>query len=163
MDAQLRAEIDALRGLNGAKLRRKHAEVFGDSLGRSMSREQALRRIAWRLQARAEGGLSERARQRASELADGSTLRLSPPPSFSVPLAPTLGQGDATPARSARDRRLPPPGSTLAREFRGQQIVVEVLPEGFDYRGRVFRSLSAIAREVSGAVWNGFVFFGLQK
>ena len=162
MDAQLRAEIDALRGLNAAKLRRKHAELFGDHLAPSINREQALRRIAWRLQTRAEGGLSERARQRAGELAAGSALRQLPPRGFCLPVAP-VPASTATAARSSRDRRLPAAGTTLAREFRGEQIIVEVLPEGFGYAGRVFRSLSAIAREVTGAVWNGYVFFGLQK
>jgi hypothetical protein len=162
MDAQIRAQIDGLRSLNGPQLRRKHLELFGDSTGKS-SREQTLRRIAWRLQARAEGGLSERARDRARELVREAEFRVLPPHSFAVPPATVAPAGSATPERSCRDRRLPVPGSTLAREFNGQQIVVEVLPEGFEYAGRVFRSLSAIAREATGAAWNGYVFFGLQR
>ena len=65
MDAQIRAEVDALRSLKAAQLRRKYLEWFGET-AKSLNKEQTLRRLAWRLQARAEGGLSERARQRAA-------------------------------------------------------------------------------------------------
>jgi hypothetical protein len=164
MDAQISAEIDALRSLNGTQLRRKYLEWFGETTT-SPNKEQTLRRLAWRLQARAEGGLSERARKRAAELAEDSELRALPPRSYAMPAAspaPTVVE-TAGGEPSCRDPRLPAPGGVLAREFRGEQIIVRVLPEGFEYAGRLFRSLSAVAREVTGAAWNGYVFFGLQR
>ena len=59
------------------------------------------------------------------------------------------------------DPRLPMPGTVLTREYRGQRLRVTVLASGFEYEGRVFRSLSAVARDVTGATWNGYLFFGL--
>lgn len=62
---------------------------------------------------------------------------------------------------ASRDRRLPLTGTLLAREYNGQSVVVKVLDEGFEYEGRRYKSLSAIAREVTGTKWNGFLFFSL--
>jgi hypothetical protein len=62
-----------------------------------------------------------------------------------------------------RDPRLPRPGGILTRTFNGKEIKVEVLDAGFRHDGKVWRSLSGIAKAVSGTPWNGFLFFGLQK
>ena len=61
----------------------------------------------------------------------------------------------------SRDPRLPVPGTLLAREFRGRDIVVKVLDEGFEFEDRRYQSLSAIAKDVTGSKWNGFLFFGI--
>ena len=58
------------------------------------------------------------------------------------------------------DPRLPPVGEEIAREYKGRKIVVKVRDAGFEYEGKLYRSLSAIAREVTGTKWNGFLFFG---
>ena len=63
------------------------------------------------------------------------------------------------PAR--RDIRLPKPGDVLSRRYKDQAITVRVLESGFEYEGRRFRSLSAIAKAVTGAHWNGLLFFGI--
>jgi hypothetical protein len=62
-----------------------------------------------------------------------------------------------------RDIRLPKPGDVLSRDYRGRAIIVRVLESGFEYEGRRFRSLSAIAKAVTGAHWNGLLFFGLAS
>ena len=62
-----------------------------------------------------------------------------------------------------RDPRIPRPGVVLSRPYHGQEIRVTVLEEGFEWNGRRFRSLSALAREVTGQRWNGLLFFGLTK
>jgi hypothetical protein len=76
----------------------------------------------------------------------------------------------ATPAQATppvpvreRDPRLPRPGAILTRTFQGKEIKVEVLDAGFRYDGKVWRSLSGIAKAVSSTPWNGYLFFGLQK
>ncbi len=58
---------------------------------------------------------------------------------------------------------MPPPGSVLTRKYRGKGIVVTVLPKGFEWEGTVYRSLSAVAKAVTGSHWNGRLFFGLGK
>ena len=61
------------------------------------------------------------------------------------------------------DPRLPMPGCLIVKKYKAQTIVVKVRNEGFEYDGRQFTSLSAIAGEITGTRWNGFAFFGLQN
>jgi len=147
-------EIDGLRQQTVGQLQVKYHLVFGQE-SRSNHKQFLLRRIAWRLQANAEGGLSERARLRATVLAEEADLRIRAPKSFLKELA--------NPGRKKlRDSRLPAPGQSLSREFRGQTVSVEVLKTGFRCEERVYKSLSAVARHVTGVQWNGFSFFGLD-
>ena len=69
-----RAQIEALRAMTTGQLRDKYAEIFGE-LSRSYNRQFLFRRVAWRIQALAEGGLSERARRRALEIANDAERR----------------------------------------------------------------------------------------
>ncbi len=115
--------------------------------------DQVFRRLAWHLQATSEGGLSERAKARAAELGAGAELNLR-----GVSAAPPASEGNC-----GRDDRLPARGVVLTREYRGERILVRVLANGFEYRGRIFRSLSAIARQATGTSWNGYHFFGLTR
>ena len=78
MGMNIGKEVAALRRCTAAELRKRYAEVFGEET-RSRHKEYLLRRIAWRLQARAEGGLSERARRRAAKLAADSDVRVTAP------------------------------------------------------------------------------------
>ena len=123
---------------------------------RSNHRQFLVRRIAWRLQANAEGDLSERARQRALALAEEADLRIRAPESFLKQLSRPAGSLRFP----SRDARLPVAGTWLTRQFKGQSVKVEVLEKGFRYQDRVFKSLSAVARHVTGTQWNGFLFFG---
>lgn len=159
MDAPVVTEIEQLRRASAARLREKHRELFGEE-ARSRHREHLFRQIAWRLQALSEGDLSERARKRADEIARDADLRTVAPPNF---LAFESGRVQTVAAgRSCKqDRRLPLSGTVLHRKFRGRDILVEVLGEGFRYENRHHRSLSAIANEVTGTRWNGLAFFGL--
>ena len=152
--------IEELRELNVAALRTKYRQVLGEE-SKSFNKQFLLRRIAWRLQANAEGDLSERARHRAAAIADDADLRTRAPKGFldpSVSLPVTVDR-----SRSARDWRLPPPGTLLTRRLDNRQIVVKVLEQGFEYDSRRYRSLSAIAREITGTRWNGLLFFGLAE
>lgn len=152
MNAVLLRELEELQRAPIERLRVKYHELFGEE-PRSRHKEQLLRRIAWRMQALVEGELSERARQRAGEIAQDADLRTIAPRNW-VPSP--LG-----PAKTHHDRRIPVPGTQLHREYRGTPIVVHVLTEGFEYQGRPYRSLSAIASEVTGTRWNGLAFFRL--
>ncbi|QOJ01910.1 MAG: DUF2924 domain-containing protein [Phycisphaeraceae bacterium] len=64
---------------------------------------------------------------------------------------------------SAGTDRLPAPGTVLRRSFKGAEHEVTVLPNGFEYEGKAYRSLSAVATAITGSHWNGFLFFGLTK
>jgi hypothetical protein len=151
--ASIWREIDGMRQQTVGQLKVKYRAVFGQE-SRSNHKQFLLRRIAWRLQANAEGGLSERARLRAVALAEEADLRMRAPESFLKELA---NPG----AHRACDPRLPAPGQWLHREFQGQTVSVEVLVKGFRHQETVYKSLSAVARHVTGVQWNGFSFFGL--
>ncbi len=62
---------------------------------------------------------------------------------------------------AARDRRLPPPGNVIARVYKGRQLRVTVLEDGFEYEGIRHRTLSAAAKAITGCHLNGYAFFGL--
>src|SRR5690606_21374792 len=129
------------------------AQVFGEETT-SHHKQWLLRRIAYHIQEQAEGGLSKRARKRARELASEAHLRVR---------VPEVGNEPETVAAPSpmrkRDPRLPAPGTVLVREFGGQAHEVTVLQYGFRYQDKRYRSLSAVARAITGTPWNGYRFF----
>lgn len=152
MTKSMQQEIDELGDMTAAELRERYRVVFGEET-RSRHKGFFRKRILWRLQANAAGGLSVRARQRAAELVDESDVRLLASAARSIP-----GR-----RATSRDRRLPMPGTGLTREYRGQLVTGNVLDKGFEYDGRIYRSLTAVAKAVTGAHWGGFHFFGLDR
>jgi len=118
-----------------------------------------VKRIAWRLQAKAEGDLSERARRRAAELIADADLRLSAPPAD----AGTATQEPHVILRVPTDDRLPRRGTILTRRYKGQTLQVEVLEHGFAFESKTYRSLSAVAKAVTGSHCSGHFFFGLTQ
>ena len=154
MELNIANEVAALERLSVGQLRQRFAELFGETTQAS-NRTWLVKRIAWRMQALAEGDLSERARRRAAELARDADLRLNPPRSRTTTATAPEPVSVPTPV----DPRLPPPGTILARPYKGQLVQVQVLTEGFAYAGRVYPSLSAVAKDVTGSHCNGFHFF----
>ncbi|MCX6632908.1 MAG: DUF2924 domain-containing protein [Candidatus Solibacter sp.] len=155
------AEVARLATLTVPELRARHVELFGEP-AKSHHKEFLARQMAWRVQAEAEGGLPEETRQLALALAREAPLRTR----IESAAAGAVTQSERTvTTRLApnHDARLPMPGSLLVKEHKGQTHVVKVLDNGFDYNGQLYRSLSAIAREITGTKWNGFLFFGIAK
>src|ERR1700736_195042 len=105
MNDELRKEIDRLQGEKTKALKVRYRELFGEE-SRSSNHAHLFRRIAWRLQALAEGDLSQRGRERAGVLAADVDLRLRPPRQFWKELA----GADERSLRKRRDPRLPAPG-----------------------------------------------------
>jgi hypothetical protein len=152
-------EISRLKRMTVRDLRVRYAEVFGEAT-RCGSKPWLIKRIAWRIQSLAEGDLSERARHRAAELANDADVRLSPPKAKTTEAA--TGTKTATLALKG-DNRLPPPGTIITREYKGQMLGVTVLPQGFEFDGDVYKSLSAVAKAITGQHCSGFYFFRLGK
>lgn len=127
-ETEIREEIEGLQSLTTAQLKEKYHEVFGEQ-SRSNHKQFLFRRIAWRIQANAWGGLSERARQRALEIADDADLRIRAPKNF---FRQPIDDGRTIEARlnPALDPRLPLPGTPLIRRFQGKDIIVHVRPDG---------------------------------
>ena len=128
MDLNVGKVVTALKGMTVDELHAKYAEVFGEAT-KTRHKDFLLRKIAWRLQANAWGGLSERARQRALELAKDSDVRITGPrKALEGPTGPTV----VGTIQVSQDARLPMPSSTITREYKGQVLEVHVLPKGFD-------------------------------
>jgi hypothetical protein len=156
MSLNVGQEVAALSRMTVKQLKQKYAEVFGEDTNGN-NKAWLVKRIAWRLQARAEGGLSDRALRRATELADDADLRLNPPP-----MKPVTSVEDDAPVRVLKfqaDDRLPPPGTVITRKYKGEVLQVKVRTDGFEYEGKVYASLSAVAKAITGSHCNGFLFF----
>jgi hypothetical protein len=158
MNLNVSKELAALQRLTTPELRARYSQVCGDGTV-SNNRPWMVKRIIWRLQAQAQGGLSERALRRAAELANDADLRLRPP---------VVGQAEAGPELTATravrfqtDHRVPPPGTLITRVYKGETLRVLVLADGFEVEGQVFGSLSAVAKHVTGTHCNGYLFFRL--
>jgi hypothetical protein len=114
------------------------------------------------MQANIEGDISERARRRAAELARGTDIRTTAPKAtkpVTNPVADTV-TGFVEPGE---DSRLPPPRSVIERVYKGQTILVLVLETGFEYDGAIYKTLSAVAKKITGQHCNGYHFFKLSK
>ena len=101
-------------------------------------------RLAYRIQELAYGGLRPEIRKRLEALGE------------------RLDGGNAVLRRIRADNR-PLPGTQIIREYGGVQHVVTVRADDFEFEGRPYQSLSAIARHITGTRWNGWVFFGLKS
>jgi hypothetical protein len=157
MPLDIDKEMAALERMTAGQLAERFAELFGEQT-HSRHRTYLIRKILWKLQTREAGGLSERAMKRANELAADAELRVMPPATLETrPVSEVV-----TTAPVTRDSRLPLPGASLVREYRGRKIEVIVRPDGFEFEGERYRSLSAVARKVTGTHCNGFRFFNLE-
>jgi hypothetical protein len=153
METTIADNIENLKTLSIDQLRIRYRQLFGEE-HTTRRRDVMMRRMAWRMQSLAEGGLSERARQRALELAADADIRIL------IPRGSRDGAGKRQ-SGSTRDGRLPTVGTVLRRRYQDRTIEVVTLDEGFQHDGVRYESLSAIASKVTGTRWNGFLFFQL--
>ena len=109
-------EVAALKRMALAQLRGRYAEVTGEET-RCRHKDSLVRRIAWRLQVTEAGDLSERARRRAKELAQGADVRLTPPRELADPANGCRQTGTIF---LSQDDRLPMPGAVIVREYKGE-------------------------------------------
>ncbi len=150
-------EIANLERMTTSQLVSKYETLIGEQC-RSRHKRYLIRRISWRLQANSEGGLSERALKRAKELAVESEIRVTPPRTRDE-----TNSTDAVQVSPVRDLRLPPSGTFIEREYKGRSLRILVLENGFEYEGRRYKTLTAVANAVTGSHVNGFQFFHLWR
>jgi len=156
----IETQIDRLQAMTVSQLQAKYLEVFGEATN-GHNKAWLVKRIAWRMQALAEGSLTERAMKRAAELANDADLRVTVP--RAKPVAATAERTKVVPVRFDHDDRLPMPGTVLSRAYKGRTVHVRVLADGFEWDGRAYPSLSAVAKAITGSHVNGFHFFRLAK
>jgi hypothetical protein len=159
-------EVAALPRMTVPQLLARYCEVFGEATA-SRNKGWLVKKIAWRLQADAEGGLTDRIRQRAAELAEGAQLRVIAPRAKSTAPAVRMNPSALPPMapvdRRTHDPRLPMVGTVVVRIYKGREVQVTVLADGFLHDGVTYDSLSAVANAVTGTHCNGFAFFRLNR
>lgn len=137
---QVAQELNALSALSFKHLKDRWRSLYGSEPPSRISRELLTRAIAYHLQERTFGGLKP------------STVRL----------LERIGEGRSSSKRRVASNRSTAPGTVLIREWRGTSHRVTVLDDGALYRGRRYRSLSEVARVITGTRWSGPLFFGLR-
>jgi hypothetical protein len=142
MSNSVLAQIGALKSMDAKALKGRWRELF-DTEPPPYNRRFLESRLAYRIQELTYGGLKPETVERLAALA-----------------AAVGGKGTKR-ARSAQDR--PIAGTRLIREWQGVEHSVTVRDDDFEYQGRPYKSLSAIARLITGTRWNGWIFFGLKN
>ncbi len=160
METTLIRRIHRLREMSVGDLRIEWLKLYGEPT-RSRNRDYMYRRLAWRVQELAHGGLGDAAKARIDQLAPDSFTRARTPQNGNA--AAPADDHDQHQHRVHRDPRLPSPGTVLIRQYKGQEIRVVTLDDGFEWDGRRYASLSAVAGAVTGSKWNGLLFFGLTE
>lgn len=127
-------EIEKLERMPTAELRKRWVDLMGTDSGK-LGRNYLIRRLAYRIQELAYGGLTREARE---------VLAASPKTKVAKPKSSSLL-----------------PGTRLQREWHGKRYEVVVLEKGYRYDGKEYRSLSAVARTITGSYWSGNRFFGV--
>ncbi len=140
--AQVLPRLAALQTATAAELKAQWRVLFGKEPP-PFNRPYLVSRLSFRVQELAYGGLKAETRARLEALGE------------------QLDGGNVVLRRIRADSR-PLPGTRLVREYDGVQHVITVRADDFEYEGRPYRSLSAIARHITGTRWNGWTFFGLK-
>jgi hypothetical protein len=136
------ARVAALEAMTTADLRIEWQRLYQTAPPTRLSRDLLARGVAYRIQEQAWGGLSPSTRRKLRSLSAGSGER------GGSPAAPPI---------------MLKPGTKLVREWHDHVHTVDVLADGFEYRGEHYRSLTRIARRITGAHWSGPLFFGISQ
>jgi len=145
-------EIMALKNAPAEELLKRYKELYGED-ATGTHKTYLWRKVAYKLQEHKNGGLSAKAKGKLKALIEefdpinNKALR---------PDRPMVSQ-----QASVKDKRLPIPGTVITKEYRDAKYQVKVLEKGFEYNGKIYKTLSAIAKEITGAHWNGYLFFNL--
>jgi len=142
-NAQVLARLAALKAMTVGELKTEWQTLMG-SAAPNNSRSFLEQRLAYRIQELTWGGLAKPVTRLLDALADevaGKKVRKS----------------------VISDPRNPVIGTRLVREWDGAEHVITVMKDGFNWQGRRYKSLSAIARDITGTRWNGYRFFGLRE
>jgi DUF2924 family protein len=137
----LNAEIERLPGLGIGELRARWQALYGRPAPKSFRRNLLARGVAYQMQVEVYGGLSNETKRRLREIA----------------LA--VRNGDNAPIAAPRIK----PGTRLLRLWQNKTHTVLVAADGYEWEGRVYKSLSAVAKAITGTQWNGYTFFGLKR
>ncbi len=157
-------EVAALAELSREQLAALWQKAHGSTVPKGIRHELLIRSAAWHLQAKRFSGLSPNTRRALTaamkEVERGFLLARS---SLSAEATEAVGDGPEGSLKSpaARPSRTLSPGARLIRDWNGKSHVVDVIENGFVFQAKVYKSLTAIAHQITGAHWSGPRFFGL--
>lgn len=140
MTTPIEIEINVLRSLDNQALRQYWNKTFGQDPPKGLSPALILRALAFDVQSKSSSGLARKVRRQLKQAGE------------KIDAGRSLTSVPATPK----------PGTRLIREWQGVIHEAIMLDKGVDYRGQTWSSLSAVAREITGARWSGPRFFGLN-
>src|ERR1700716_1206408 len=141
-DAALETEIGRLPNLSLLELRNRWKKLFGHPAPKSLRRNFLARAVAYQMQVDTYGGLSVATKRRLREIANA------------------VRNGDANVMLGSSRIK---PGTQMIRQWQNATHTVTALVEGFEWNGRTYKSLSAVANAITGTNWNGFAFFGIKR
>jgi len=147
----LSEEIASLNSLTTSQLQNKYLEVYGFPT-RNRNAATLRKRIAYRLKDKAVGGMSGRLARMLYQ-----AEQEDPGPYRETKALSSEGIIEYT-----SDPRLPPIGGYLVKEHGGKRYKAKVLPNGFEFEGKYYKSLSGVAKGITGTKWNPAVFWGLK-
>lgn len=142
--------IEELQNLSREELVQKWKKLFGTNPLQHSKKDFLIKHIAWELQAKKQGSLSAQAKKQLDKLADKLNKKQK------------VNEADIkeTCKNTALEIKA---GTKLIREYQGKKHEVAALEKGFEYNSKTYKSLSAIANEITGTRWNGKIFFGVKK
>ena len=149
------SQIMELKEKSLGELKAKYEELFPGQKAPSNNKVFLWRKIAYHLQELECGNVSEATQGKIQEL-----IRKYDPVN-NANIRPDYANGQIGKKKPSRDRRLPIPGTLITKEYKGKKYELKILEKGFEYNNKTYKSLSAIAKEVTGAHWNGYLFFNL--
>jgi len=156
MEKTINAKIAALKNKTIPELQKEFEGLFDGQKASSDNKVYLIRRIAYRLQELEYGGLSQKAQNRLKEL-----IGLYDPVNNKA-IRPKVSVETQTRTKTrGRDTRLPIPGTIITKDYRGKKLQIKVLEDGFEYEGKIYKHLTAVAGKITGAHWNGYNFFNL--
>ncbi|MBZ5637435.1 MAG: DUF2924 domain-containing protein [Acidobacteriia bacterium] len=160
MEGSVIREIQRLRAMSVGELREEWRRLHGEDC-RSKSKDFLYRRLCWKTQELAYGGLSAAAKTRIAELAPDTFVRARVPIGLAPPaVEPALVE---EPPLTRRDPRLPSPGTVISRQYHGRELRLLVLDDGYELEGVRYASLTEAAKAATGSHWNGKLYWGVTQ
>ncbi|MEI6093378.1 MAG: DUF2924 domain-containing protein [bacterium] len=154
MKDSLLSQIKELEKMSVSELKKKYTEAFGSDKGVQTNKTYLIKRITHKIQENEFGGLKQETKDKINNLA------------FELNPINNLGKiknerGTENGNKGRNNKRLPLPGTLITKTYKGNLIEIRVLEKGFEYKGKTYKSISALAKEISGIHCSGFAFFNL--
>ena len=150
------SQIMELKEKSLGELKTKYEELFPGQKVPSNNKVFLWRKITYRLQELEYGGISAETQSKIQQL-----IQQYDPINNKALRPDNIPENQPKKSGISRDKRLPIPGTVITKEYKGISLQIKVLKSGFEYNSKVYTTLTAIAKEVTGAHWNGYLFFNL--